>query len=100
MPFRSKPTYSRKFMPAPDSPQTAQTPLIAMRAITKAFSGVLANDAVDLDIYNSEIHALLGENGAGKSTLVKILYGFLRADSGKILMNGEQVSIRSPHDTS
>ena len=85
-------------MPGSDSLPTAQTPLVAMRAITKAFPGVLANDAVDLDIYNSEIHALLGENGAGKSTLVKILYGFFRADSGKVLLNGEQVAIRSPHD--
>lgn len=73
-------------------------PLIALRGITKAFPNVLANDHVDLDIYGGEIHGLLGENGAGKSTLMKILYGFYRADSGQILLNGEPVSIRSPHD--
>jgi len=79
-------------------PQTSQPPFIAMRGITKAFPGVLANDGVDLDVYNTEIHALLGENGAGKSTLVKILYGFYRADSGTILLNGKPISIQSPHD--
>lgn len=73
-------------------------PLIALRGITKAFPNVLANDHVNLDIYGGEIHGLLGENGAGKSTLMKILYGFYRADSGQILLNGEPVSIRSPHD--
>ena len=73
-------------------------PFLSMRAITKAFPGVLANDRVDLDIQRSEIHALLGENGAGKSTLMKILYGFYRADSGQIICNGQPVAIRSPHD--
>lgn len=71
---------------------------LSMRAITKSFPGVLANDHIDLDIYTAEIHALLGENGAGKSTLMKILYGFYRADSGQITLDGKAVSIRSPHD--
>ncbi len=79
-------------------PPPATLPLFSMRRITKAFPGVLANNQIDLDIYASEIHALLGENGAGKSTLMKILYGFYSSDSGQILHHGEAVSIRSPHD--
>src|SRR5512143_883384 len=74
------------------------TPMVSMRGITKAFPGVLANDLIDLDIYSSEVHALLGENGAGKSTLMKILYGFYRLDSGQIQFNGQAVRIQSPHD--
>ena len=74
------------------------TPMISMREISKAFPGVLANDSIDLDIYRSEIHALLGENGAGKSTLMKILYGFYHADSGRILLDGRPCSIQSPQD--
>ena len=71
---------------------------LAMRGITKSFPGVLANDAIDLDIYRSEIHALLGENGAGKSTLMKILYGFYHADSGSLLLDGHPIRIQSPAD--
>jgi ABC-type uncharacterized transport system ATPase subunit len=80
----------------PASESSLQT--VSMRGITKAFPGVLANDNIDLDIFASEIHALLGENGAGKSTLMKILYGFYRADSGQVLLNGQPVAIHSPHD--
>ena len=77
---------------------TAKEPLLTMRGITKSFPGVLANDHIDLDIFNAEIHALLGENGAGKSTLMKILFGFYRADAGEIQLNGKLIIIRSPRD--
>ncbi len=73
-------------------------PLLSLRGITKRFPLVLANDCIDLDIWQGEIHALLGENGAGKSTLVKILYGFYRPDSGTISKNGQPVQVHSPAD--
>ncbi len=75
-----------------------RSPMISLRGITKSFPGVLANDHIDLDIFSSEIHALLGENGAGKSTLMKILFGFYRADAGEIRLSGKPISIRSPRD--
>ena len=78
--------------------QKKPIPTISLRGITKSFLGVLANDHINLDIYSSEIHTLLGENGAGKSTLVKILYGYYRADSGEIILNGHPVTIHSPYD--
>jgi simple sugar transport system ATP-binding protein len=74
------------------------TPLLALKAITKSFSNVIANDRVDFDVRRGEVHALLGENGAGKSVLMKILYGFYHADAGQILLNGVPISIQSPHD--
>ena len=85
-------------MPETQKPDSVPPAFIAMHRISKAFPGVLANDQIDLNIYKSEIHALLGENGAGKSTLMKILYGFYTADSGEILLNQEPVSIKSPND--
>ena len=73
-------------------------PILRVRGLTKKFPGILANDAIDLDIYPGEVHALLGENGAGKSTFVKCIYGFYQRDAGEILIGGESVNIRSPND--
>ena len=72
-------------------------PLVRMTGISKAFTGVLALDGVDLELLPGEIHALAGENGSGKSTLVKILYGGLQADAGRIEIDGRPVSFSGPH---
>ncbi len=77
---------------------TEATPVLTMRGITKRYPGVLANDAIDLDLRSGEIHALLGENGAGKSTLMNILYGLAVPDEGSILIDGQPVEILGPHD--
>ncbi len=79
-----------------DTPSEKFSPYMRLRGISKRFPGVLANDKINLDIYQSEIHALLGENGAGKSTLMKILYGFYSSDSGKIELEGKTIKIDSP----
>jgi ribose transport system ATP-binding protein len=59
-----------------------------MHAITKSFPGVLALDAVDLDVRRGEIHGLVGENGAGKSTIIKVLAGVYRANGGSVTVDG------------
>ena len=81
-----------------DSRNTENTSpaLLSLRGISKSFPGCLANDAIDLDIYPREIHALLGQNGAGKSTLVKIIYGLLQADQGSLAWTGKTLTIKSP----
>ncbi|MGI9335174.1 MAG: ATP-binding cassette domain-containing protein, partial [Gammaproteobacteria bacterium] len=78
------------------TPTDKLAPRLELRAITKRFPGVLANDAVSLEVAPGEIHALLGENGAGKSTLVKIIDGLYQADEGQILWEGRPVAVRGP----
>src|SRR5467141_583165 len=73
-------------------------PAVAMRSITKRFPGVLANDSVDFEAREGEVHALLGENGAGKSTLASILTGLYRPDAGEIEIYGRRVEFHSPRD--
>jgi len=73
-------------------------PVLEMRDITKAFPGVLANDHIDLNLEQGEIHALLGENGAGKTTLVNVLYGLYTPDEGQVFLNEQEVHIHSPND--
>src|ERR687887_599090 len=70
-------------------------PVLELRGITKRFPGVLANDAVDFDLREGEVHALLGENGAGKSTLMNILYGLYTPDEGQILLEGRPIELGS-----
>jgi len=73
-------------------------PLLQVRGATKHFPGVLALDHVDFSLRRGEIHTLMGENGAGKSTLVKVLTGVYVPDSGEFLLEGKQISPRSPDE--
>lgn len=71
---------------------------VELRNIHKHFGPVHANNDISLKIPAGVIQGILGENGAGKSTLMKILSGFIRADSGEILLDGKPVVINSPAD--
>ncbi|WP_198668935.1 ABC transporter ATP-binding protein [Homoserinimonas sp. OAct 916] len=73
-------------------------PLAELRAITKTFGALVANDSIDLVVQPGEVHALLGENGAGKSTLTRILYGLSQPDSGEISIEGTVRKMSSPAD--
>ncbi|MBU7451491.1 ABC transporter ATP-binding protein [Leuconostoc citreum] len=75
---------------------TESTPVIEMRHIVKKFGDFAANDDINLQVQQGEIHALLGENGAGKSTLMNILTGLLQPTSGEIIINGQPVTVDSP----
>jgi ribose transport system ATP-binding protein len=72
-------------------------PVLQVEGLDKSFPGVHALDHVDFDLYEGEVHVLLGENGAGKSTFMKILSGALPKDSGRILLQGREVEISDPY---
>ena len=72
--------------------------LLEVRSLGKQFPGVRALHEVDLSLAQGEVHAVIGENGAGKSTLMKILAGVQPADTGEILLDGQQVDIQSVRD--
>ncbi|MEK0083326.1 ABC transporter ATP-binding protein [Benzoatithermus flavus] len=78
--------------------QGAVPPAVELRGIDKRFGAVHANKAVDLVVPAGTIHGIVGENGAGKSTLMNILYGYYHADSGKILVDGRERTIKGPQD--
>lgn len=70
--------------------------LLTVEGLTKAYPGVIANSDVSFAIRTGEIHALLGENGAGKSTLVKMIYGLVKPDSGRMTWRGAAYAPAKP----
>ncbi|MGR3760414.1 ABC transporter ATP-binding protein [Roseobacteraceae bacterium NS-SX3] len=68
-------------------------PAIELKGISKAFGPVQANKDISIRVAPGTIHGIIGENGAGKSTLMSILYGFYKADSGEIWINGNKTEI-------
>jgi ribose transport system ATP-binding protein len=75
------------------------TDVLRAENISKSYGGVSALKNVSFAVRPGEVHALMGENGAGKSTLIKILAGAAKSDAGRILLNGQPVSIHNPLDS-
>jgi len=73
--------------------------LLRMENIVKTFPGVRALNRAGITVHAGEVMGFMGENGAGKSTLMNVLGGVFPADSGDIYITGEQVNIRSVHDS-
>jgi simple sugar transport system ATP-binding protein len=76
----------------------ADFPLIRVEGLVKRFGPFTALNGIDVDVRRGEVHALLGDNGAGKSTLIKILSGVHQPTAGRILVEGQPVTFRSPRD--
>ena len=72
-------------------------PYIRILGVTKKFGATVAVDDVSLDIYRGELFALLGGSGSGKTTLLRMLAGFERPDTGRILLDGQDVADVPPY---
>jgi putrescine transport system ATP-binding protein len=74
------------------------TPLVRIREVSKNFNGVVAVDRVSLDIQRGELFAILGSSGCGKTTLLRMLAGFEQPSSGRILIDGTDMTERPPYE--
>lgn len=70
--------------------------MLDMSGINKSFYGVQVLKDAQLQVKSGEVHVLLGENGAGKSTLIKILSGAYQKETGKIVLDGEELVAKTP----
>jgi len=69
--------------------------LLAVETLTRRFGGLVAVNAVTLDLRRGEVHAVIGTNGAGKSTLINMLSGEISASDGRISLDGEDITRRA-----
>jgi ribose transport system ATP-binding protein len=72
--------------------------LVSVRGIDKAYGATTVLRDLSVSVRAGEVHSILGENGAGKSTLIKILAGLVAPDAGEILIDGQTVTFRRPHE--
>jgi putrescine transport system ATP-binding protein len=78
--------------------ESSGPPLVQIQSLTKRFDGVTAVDQVSLDIRRNELFAILGSSGCGKSTLLRLLAGFEDATSGRILIDGVDMTDVPPYE--
>ncbi|MGL5866649.1 MAG: ATP-binding cassette domain-containing protein [Dermatophilaceae bacterium] len=76
----------------------AAAPLLSARGLVLTFGRVVGLDGVNLDLYQGEVLAVIGDNGAGKSTLIKCLTGAYVPDSGDMYLAGQPVQFTRPQD--
>ena len=76
------------------------TPVLQVEGLTKTFGGLTAVDNVHFTLPGGGLHAVIGPNGAGKTTFFNLISGFLRANSGSVIFNGENIIGRKPHEIS
>src|SRR6186713_3438633 len=67
-------------------------PIVRIEGLTKKFADFVAVDAVDLEIHRKELFCLLGGSGCGKTTLLRLLAGFETPDTGRIVIDGQDMT--------
>ena len=82
---------------APASKATEAAVVLSTEALLMRFGGITATDQVNLTLRQGARHALIGPNGAGKTTLINLLTGVLQPTSGRIVLEGEDITHLAPH---
>ena len=77
---------------------TETTPLLKLENVQKHFGGLRAVDGIDLEVGRGTVHALIGPNGSGKTTMLNVLNGIYKPTGGRIFIDGEDVTQKSPHE--
>jgi len=77
---------------------TETTPLLKLEGMQKFFGGLRAVDGIDLEVARGTVHALIGPNGSGKTTTLNVVNGIYKATGGRIFIDGNDVTVKSPHE--
>ena len=77
---------------------TETTPLLKLEGMQKFFGGLRAVDGIDLEVSRGTVHALIGPNGSGKTTTLNVVNGIYKATGGRIFIDGNDVTLKSPHE--
>ena len=77
---------------------TQTTPLLRLEGMQKFFGGLRAVDGIDLEVSRGTVHALIGPNGSGKTTTLNVVNGIYKATGGRIFIDGNDVTLKSPHE--
>jgi ABC-type branched-subunit amino acid transport system ATPase component len=77
---------------------SAGLPVLSARKLQRSFGAVVAAADVSIDVAAGERLCLIGSNGAGKTTFVNMVTGYLKPTAGSILLAGEDITRRSPHE--
>ena len=72
--------------------------MISIQNIHKSFGGIHAVNDASLEIEKGSITGLIGPNGAGKTTLFNVIAGLYKPDSGRVLLDGEEITGLAPHE--
>ena len=74
------------------APAAVPAPLLTLRGLTRRFGGLIAVDAIDLDLAGGELVSIIGPNGAGKTTLFNLVAGLISPDAGEVRLDGRVIT--------
>jgi putative spermidine/putrescine transport system ATP-binding protein len=83
---------------SPAPPTSGPAPDVALLSVRKTYGEVVAVDDIDLEVRRGEFFTMLGPSGSGKTTTLRLIAGFERPDSGRIMLGGKDVARQPPYD--